>query len=440
MRARAPQPRGERGMALLIVIVAVAVLTALAAQLAYASRVRLQLAGDARDELRATWLAKSGVATSRLVLAFQQQIDATTSAAGGAAGGQQPGLNLNIRIWSLVPISSGLVTGLFGGGGGGGEPARHEGDPREGPVVRQFGDFDGAFEATVDDEGAKVNAQLDMLESGGQLKPAVIGLYQLVCDPRWDPIFDREDARGRKTTRQELIVNLRDWVDDDRTTSTLQAGFPGGTCNIEVASPPFVNGFGDENYAYDVGPTDERYKTKNSRFDSPDELYLVQGFSDAVGAVFGEQLTVYLPKDAKRTLDPRNPSGLLELAKAVAYPPGQAVLYDPEFRTRLQKAVMEQTLGGVLGLSPAAFAATLQALGVQVSSDLTTPNNPRNPLTDRSYVYRIRSVGSAGQVNRTLDVVVTFDPNQNRSETTTGTIPSAADGTSVGRVLRWREE
>ena len=71
-----PSPREERGAALLVVVVAVAVLTALTAELAYSSQVRLQLAADARDELRATWLAKSAVQTSRLILAFQAISDA----------------------------------------------------------------------------------------------------------------------------------------------------------------------------------------------------------------------------------------------------------------------------------------------------------------------------------------------------------------------------
>jgi general secretion pathway protein K len=427
-------------MALLVVIVAVAVLTALAAQLAYSARVRLQLAGDARDELRAMWLAKSGVATSRLVLAFQQQIDASTGSAGGAAGGAggaAGALSLKIRIWSLVPISSGLVTGLFGGGPAPDAPARPANEAREGPAIARFGDFDGAFEANIEDEGAKVNAQLDAGVASGQLRPGVLALFQLMCDARWEPLFDREDAHGQKTTRQELIQNLRDWVDDKSVTSSLAATFPGAPCDAVVADRAIEDGFGDENFPYDRGPTDERYKTKNARFDSIDELYLVQGYTDAVGTAFGDQLTVYLPRESKRTIDPRNPVALVELAQAIANPPGQAVLVDPEFRARLQKAVMEQTLGGLLGMSSSAFATTLQALGVQVSSDVTTAGSPRNPIGDRSYVYRIRSTGAAGQVSRTLDVVVTYDPNQNRGDGTTG---SASEGTSAGRVLRWREE
>jgi len=453
--------RGERGAALLVVVVALAVLTALAAEVAYASQVRLQLAADARDELRASWLARSGVATARLVLAFQQQIDASmgrsstttplpgpgaggpatagAAAQGAAAAATGGGLGalmggLSIRVWSLVPINSAFTSALLGAPASTQAPTPPRGDGGKGPALARFGDFEGAFDAVVEDEASKANAQLDSLAAGGQLGPQVLALYQLTCDPRWDPLFDREDAQGQRNSRTDVIVHLRDWVDDDATSSTLKASFPGGPCQAIVADSAFENGFGDENYPYDRGPSDERYRAKNARFDSIDELYLVSGISDAFMAAFGDRLTVYLGKDSPRTLDPTNPDSLVEAAKGVADPPGQAVLYDPEFKAKLQRLVMEQTLGGLLGLSAQTFARALVDLGVQVSAKVTTPGSTKNPLADRSFVYRVKASGSAGKVSRTLDVVVSFDPNQNRG------VATPPPGKDMGRVLRWREE
>jgi general secretion pathway protein K len=431
---------GERGAALLVVVVAVAILTALAAELAYASRVRLQLAADARDELRASWLARSGIETARLVLALQQQVDASAGGTGGGAraptgaaagaAAQGAGAMPAVRIWALVPVSSGLVTALLGGAP---SPEPAAGAPADGgPPLARFGDFEGAFDATIDDEGAKVNAQLDALVTSGRLGPQVLALHQLVCDPRWDPLFDREDAHGQRVTRQDLLVYLRDFVDDDEVSSALVASFPGASCLIQVPDSPFESGFGDEDLPYDRGDADERYKAKNARLDSLDELFLVAGVTDAFASAFGDRLTVYLPRESRRTLDPRNPGSIVELAMAVADPPGQAILFDPEFRTRLQKAVLEQSMGGLLGMSGQAFAQLLVSLGVQVSPAVTTPGSPRNYLADRSYVYRIKATGSADRVNRTLDAVVTFDPQQNRDA------PPA--GKNLGRLLRWREE
>lgn len=432
--------RSQRGAALLVVMVSVAILTALAVQLAYETRVELQIAGNARDQLRAEHLAKSGVALSRLVLSLQQQIDASTqpppgkSSSGRGASQAPPAPALpSLRIWSAVPVSSGLVQALFGGGAG---PAREEEPPREGaaeplPAAR-FGDFEGAFAATIEDEASKVNAQLDALGTSGRLGPQVVGLWQLICDPRWDLLFDREDANGQRVSRQDLLIHLRDWADPDEGTSTLLASFPGAACMVLAPPNPFEAGFGDEDAPYERG--DDRYRAKNARLDSLDELHLVAGVSDAFMAAFGDRLTVYVPRDGKRTIDPRNPAGLLELAKGIADPPEQQILYTPEFPALLQRTVLEQTMGGLLAMPGTQFVQLVSALGVQVSAAASNPTSPQNFLGDRSSVYRIRATGAAGDVEAHIDAVVTFERDPRL--TTAG--PPA--GQNPGRLIRWREE
>jgi general secretion pathway protein K len=427
-----------------MVLVAVAILTALAVQLAYDTRVELQLAGNARDRLRAEYLARSGVNLSRLVLSLQQQLDAAsgggpargpntkTPAGGGAPQALQSavqglGAIPSLRIWSAVPVNSGLVQALFGGG-----PAPDAAAPREGdaPPPARFGDFEGMFAADIEDEGAKVDAQLDSAYSTGLLSAQVLGLWQLVCDPRWDPLFEREDANGTKITRQDLLVNLHDWTDDNEQTSALVASFPGAACLAEIGRNPFENHFGDENFPYDRG--EDRYRAKNHRFDSLEELYLVAGVSDAFMAAFGDRLTVYLKRDAKSTVDPRNPKALWDLAFRIADPQQQQALFDPQFPVLLQRAVLEQTMGGVLGIGGVQFAQIVSSLGVQVTAASTSANSPQNFIGDRPSVFRIRATGAAGDVEARIDAVVTFDPTQTRG----GPPP----GQNPGRLVRWREE
>ncbi len=79
--SRRPGRPDQRGAALLVVMVAIAILTALTVDLAYGTRVRLQIAANGRDELRAAYLARNAVNLSRLVLGFQQQIDQASQAA-----------------------------------------------------------------------------------------------------------------------------------------------------------------------------------------------------------------------------------------------------------------------------------------------------------------------------------------------------------------------
>ena len=234
-------------------IVSVAILTALAADLAYETRVSLEIAAGARDELRATYLAKSGVALSRMVLGFQQQIDDAASAACGLASGtarapQVSGDAAAPRAAARPALPPAADLERRAGGLGARAVAlrrRRAGRGAPGEAARAaFGDFEGTFEAKIEDEGRKVNAQLDAREISGPARMQVQGLYQLVCDPRWDPLFEREDANGTRTSRQDLIVHLRDWIDDDKVSSSLVASFPGTACLMEPADRPFEPGSG----------------------------------------------------------------------------------------------------------------------------------------------------------------------------------------------------
>ena len=97
---RSPRPRsGERGVALLMVVTAIALLTAVAVEFSYhaAASRRDWPPTRARDELRAYYLARSAVNIGRLVLHFQKQVDGIqlpdlSSLLGPLLGGARRGL------------------------------------------------------------------------------------------------------------------------------------------------------------------------------------------------------------------------------------------------------------------------------------------------------------------------------------------------------------
>lgn len=400
------RPRDERGAALLVVIVAVAVLTALAAELAYDARVSLRIAANARDELQATQLAKGGVALSRLLLDFQQKLD------GMVPGGRgQPALP-KPQLWRIVPIGSGLAGALLGA------PPAPSLDGEAAPP-------DG-FDARIEDEGAKVNVNLDPLgiSSGLVLGAQVQALWQLVCDARWDPLFDREDENGLRVSRRDLLLYLRDWVDTNEVSSVLSPAFPAGGCGMLPLQVPFEDGFGDENFPYDRG--EDRYRAKNERMDSLDELYMVAGFGDAFMAAFGDRLTVYLPRDDKQTLSLDDPDTILFNAARIADPPLQAALFQPLFKTRLVQLVVQET-HGAFGMSWQRFGQLVDAAGVTVNSSLLAEGGP---FTDTSSTFRVRATGRAGAVTKRLDVVLRF-PRAGAAAQPTAT---------PGLVVHWREE
>jgi general secretion pathway protein K len=278
------------------------------------------------------------------------------------------------------------------------------------------GQVAGRFSATIDDEDRKVNAQFDGL--GGLLVGQLSSFMALVGDRRWDPLFEREDANGVKQSRTELAAAFKDWVDDDLQQSVVTG----------LATLPFENGFGDENYLYDRGP--DRYKAKNARFDSLEELYMVAGFSDLHMAAFGERLTVYPRREAKMNVNADDAVELFRNARIMALPPIQPIFSDPTFPDRLFEAVKLVRMGGFITMSPQQFAAVLESLGVGVNPDYNGKNvDARGAFTDRSFVFRIRGQGIAGPVVKNIEAVVSFEPTQARE-----------DATDLGRVIHWREE
>jgi general secretion pathway protein K len=424
--------------------------------LAYESRVSLRIAANARDELRASYLARSGVTLSRLVLSFQQSID-------DLGGAQKPaGISIpRVQLWHIVPVESQLASALFGGGGPESGHGEHGGDgvgahgaaavagakaAHAAAALRS-----GTFVADIDDEARKINVQFDGLKEGAAgaiLATRVQAVYQLICDPQWDPLFEREDANGVRTTREELLMRLRDWVDEDSSESGLRPLVSGGTpCSMIVAPKAFDDAYGDENQPYDRG--DDRYRTKNARMDSLDELFMVAGVGDAFMAAFGDALTVYLPRDgagAKLNVNELDATKLrlLAILMADAAVP-QPVLRDPEFGAVLQKLVFQQTLGGMLAMSVTDFVTLAQGLGVKVKQGLLQQqgsNQANNPFTDRSTTFRIRSSGKAGDVTSAIDAVVRLEP----------AVPTPVAGRPVqaqaqlegvaapGRLIHWKEE
>ena len=95
--------RHERGVTLLMVTVSIAILTAVAVEFAFQTRVDLELATHQRDGLRAEYLAKSSIGLARMLLLFQKQLDRTTGALPGAAQG------INLQLWRMAKLDCHLL-------------------------------------------------------------------------------------------------------------------------------------------------------------------------------------------------------------------------------------------------------------------------------------------------------------------------------------------
>src|SRR5262245_43302092 len=73
-RRTAPPRSRERGIALIIVVLSLAILTAFTAEFSYSTDVDLQSAANARDALRAEYAARGVLQLSRLIIKVQQGV------------------------------------------------------------------------------------------------------------------------------------------------------------------------------------------------------------------------------------------------------------------------------------------------------------------------------------------------------------------------------
>ena len=93
------------GVALLVAITTVAMLTIMVTEITYIARMRLMTASNQRDRVQAYWLAKSGTGIYQLILAANKQI-------GKNEFIQQFGLGDS--LWQMVPsLNTGMMRMLF---------------------------------------------------------------------------------------------------------------------------------------------------------------------------------------------------------------------------------------------------------------------------------------------------------------------------------------
>lgn len=269
-------PRRDRqaGIALIIVTVTLAVLGAVVGDFAFNSRVDLEAAANARDTLRAEYLARSGIQLSKLLIKVQQTLlDKNRQYIG------------DMQIADFAPY----LLKMFGG----------EADERAGmggllgidlSNLKGLGMGKGAtFDATMTSDDGRIN-----LNCGGGLNPnaqQAQALYMLLYDLFWPPRYDQPpwkvfgwpDADGQVAMRDDTVRAIIDWTDVDITSFVPTGTLPGGqqVSGQSGGSEPNYDGLRDPYRAHDM------------YFDTLEEVNLVRGVGDALWTSFGELFTVY---------------------------------------------------------------------------------------------------------------------------------------------------
>lgn len=430
----------HRGVALILVLTTIAILTAIGVDFSYSSRVSLKLAENLRDETRAYYMARSAVNLSRLLLHFQKQVDQMggqltqgltqmlqqgkppqqtgIGSVGQPLQGQQAAASssLGIRLWEILPIDSNAFGALMSGNVAGIDAAKQapqvENQPVEAkqPTTHAFGEFDGSFNAKIVDENSRINVQgLDGI--GGAPLATVIQLRAMMSDPKYDFIFDEEDANHDRVRRDDVILAMKDWIDIDETGSAFDPTNPN----------QFANGFSDENGAYDR--YDPRYKAKNGRFDSLQELYMVRGVNDRFMAAFGDRLTIWPDINAKLNINTNDPQQMLTNILIAAINPNDPALRDPRLLQTILQEIQLRKMFSFFGMSAQDFVSILQANGIRLRPEID-PRINGNAATffgSTSDTFRITATGRVGRIEKVVTAVVRYDD-------------------LLGKMLYWKED
>ncbi len=259
-------PRNRRGIALILVMASIAILSTSVVEFAYQTNVNAYLAANSRDDLKSYYLARSGMNLAVLLLAFQFELEKDPLVGRFMR-------NSNFQLYPLVnlflsPFSSGQLTTPVGGVDLGKTGATG------------FGGFHGNFGVHIEPEEGKLN--LNRFAKPGNHQSLMTWMCLLVGNEQHEELFSVE-LGGRdkdRVSREELVANIIDWIDPNKTKTVLDE-----FCIQEG------QGSGDENAYY--ARNDLPYEAKNDKMTTIEELRLVHGVTDEIYETFAESFTVY---------------------------------------------------------------------------------------------------------------------------------------------------
>lgn len=394
---RASRMKGERGIALILVMGMLVMMTSFVIEFQYSTQVRYSLAANHRDQVRAKHLAVSGINLYRLL------VNAVYSASRNefvASMLSNTGLDINILLTQLVPqLDTSLLRFMNQGfaaqditldkeegasvdaeaeakfnAGQSGDSFSGKGQIKSGLAAEGAGflDFDGNFSAYIESEDRKININMlktDPLEEN----PAYIALMGLMGDPSYTPLF-----RERNITPRELIGNLKDWIDADGQVSAGQGGYEDNAYNRLV----------------------DPFEAKNTRFTTLSEVHLVQGWDDVFYDLFTPQMTVY----GGDKINPNTVSSELLAGMIRAYCTNGSRYQLDQITALLQTSEQWLLLKASVQFSNGAeFSAQLSA----AVPGLGDCSGMSEHIGVDTRAWRVVSTGIAGDVQKTIEVVLT---------------------------------
>ena len=246
----------ERGIALVMVMGAIAILTVMLAEFQDETSAELAAATAQRDAIQAEYMARSAINLARLLIASEPTMRKAIAPLFMFLKKTPP----QLPVWEF----SDRFLGAFNDQESSGDFARTVGvDPSQGKNLGMPG---GRWELVIVDEDSKINVNLGASNEIAHIRLAK-ELMGLMAPPQYGPLFEQKDGTGQFNDRLTTCREIIDWADFD------EQGF-----NCDMQALTAASSQGVEDNAYTLLP--KPYRRKNAPYDSLEELHQIRGVSE----------------------------------------------------------------------------------------------------------------------------------------------------------------
>ncbi len=268
MRATAPsraavlarRRKGERGVALIMVLAAIAIMIVMLAELQDDAGSEFASATAVRDSVQAEYFARSAINLSRLLVAAEPTMRQAMA----------PVFMLMRRTAPQLPVwqYADRILGAFNDKEGSEDFFALSGI--DSALGKNIGLKGGHFEVVIADEDAKINVNMGAANEIAHIRLAR-ELMSRMGPLQYSPLFEQRDSTGNFNDRLTTCAALIDWADVDEQAYSC-----------DTTNAPSSNAVEDAWYQLLQKP----YRRKNAPYDSLEELHMVRGVSDDFWSTF----------------------------------------------------------------------------------------------------------------------------------------------------------
>ena len=252
--------RRERGVALVLVLGALTILTVMLADFQDSTSAELGSALSARDSMKAEYAARSAISLSRLLIATEPTIRKVLAPLFMMMGGPPP----QIPVWEYAD----QVLGAFNDKAGIDRFAALASVSME--KGKNLGLEGAGFDIQIVDEDSKINLNAAARDPMTELRVAA-QIMGLIKAPQFDPLFSARDSDGQYSDRLAICSAILDYIDMDQQQAN---------CDLTNTAPSTSS----EDSFYQM--LDPPYFRKNAPLDSLEELRMVRGIGDDFWSTF----------------------------------------------------------------------------------------------------------------------------------------------------------